>query len=294
VLDILFSSKTKFQDVKILQTKHFGKCLIMDNHMQSAQSDEAVYHESLVHPVMLLHPNPKKVFIGGGGEGATAREVLKHRSVEKVVMVDIDDLAVKMCQEHLVEWNKGVFDDPRLQLHFGDADAYLKNSTERFDIIIMDISDPLEAGPGWKLYTKEFYKRIKEDHLTEKGVFATQSTACSVNLVKECFSTINKTLRGVFSDVFPYRVDIPSFGCPWGFHMCANGVEQPALNAPATPDKAVLINDLLIKRLGCESLGLKHYDGESHSHMFSLSKHERAALREETRELTQCNPIYMN
>jgi len=290
VTDLLFSGKTKYQDVKILSTKHFGKCLIMDNHMQSAQSDEAVYHESLVHPALLSHPNPMSVFIGGGGEGASAREVLRHKSVKKVVMVDIDEQAVKMCREQLKEWNTGVFEDPRLELHYGDADEYLRRTKGIFDVIIMDISDPLEAGPGWKLYTKEFYERIKMENLSQPyGILCTQSTACSVNLITECFTTINKTLRTVFDTVRPYRVNIPSFGCPWGFHLCC---EQKRFMLSNDPER---IDSLTEERLGKEQAdGLIHYNGECHTHMFALSKHERRACEEETRELTELNPIFMN
>ena len=131
--------------------------LVLDHHTQSAALDEANYHESLVHPAMMSHPCPRTVFIGGGGEGATAREILKHSSVERVVMVDIDEEVCKICQVQMPEWGDGAWEDKRFEVFYEDAKAWLENTTEKFDVIIMDISDPIEAGPGWLLYTQEFY-----------------------------------------------------------------------------------------------------------------------------------------
>eukprot|EP01068_Selenidium_serpulae_P002693 Selendium_serpulae@DN2621_c0_g1_i2.p1 len=237
VLETTFSGKSSFQDLKILETEHFGKCLVMDNLMQSAESDEAVYHESLVQPAMLAHKSPKRVFVGGGAEGSTVREILRHKSVEKVVMVDLDEKAVEICKEHLHEWNAKVWTDPRVTVVYDDAKKYLQdNRQEKFDVVIMDICDPIEEGPGWTLYTKEFYESIVEHNLTSGGVFCTQSTACSVNLVTECFTVINKTLNTVFKHVEPYRTDVPSFGCPWAFHICSN---EPIIKAGTDPVRLI-------------------------------------------------------
>merc|ERR1711988_135570 len=112
-----------------------------------------VYHECLVHPAMLLHPSgAKTVYIGGGGEGSTAREVLRHRSVERCVMVDIDEDVVRFCREQLPE-NTDAFNNPRLQVIIDDAKAVIENSSDKYDVIIMDLDDPLEGGPCYQLYT---------------------------------------------------------------------------------------------------------------------------------------------
>eukprot|EP00916_Digyalum_oweni_P016925 GHVL01027747.1.p1 GENE.GHVL01027747.1~~GHVL01027747.1.p1 ORF type:complete len:317 (+),score=57.79 GHVL01027747.1:49-951(+) len=219
--DILFSEKTNFQNIKIILTKHFGKALIMDNKFQSCESDEAIYHESLVHPAMISHPNPKTVFIGGGGEGATAREVLKY-NVDKVVMVDIDEVACEMCKIHMPEWNNTIWDDKRFEIHYEDCLAYLRKSDMKYDVIIMDICDPIEAGPGWVLYTKEFYAEAREKYLNPGGVFCTQSTGCNLNILTSAFTTICKTARDVFPNVSSFKADIPSFGAPWGFNLCSD------------------------------------------------------------------------
>lgn len=152
---ISFNTSSQFQDVQIIETVPFGRTLVLDGKTQSCEKDEFVYHECLVHPSMLLHPCPKTVYIGGGGELATAREVLKHATVEKCVMVDLDEIVVDVCREQLPEWNAGSTEDPRLELHYEDAHAYLRDDDRKYDVIIMDIADPIEAGPGIVLYTQE-------------------------------------------------------------------------------------------------------------------------------------------
>ena len=119
--------------------------------MQSAQSDEKQYHEALVHPALLQHPNPRRVLICGGGEGATAREVLKHPSVTNVVMVDIDARVMELSRQYLPEWNAGVWDDPRFHCVVADALVFLDNYNVKehgtFDVILVDIVDPLDGSP---------------------------------------------------------------------------------------------------------------------------------------------------
>ena len=146
--NITFDAKSEFQRAQIVETAPFGKTLVLDGKSQSAKFDEPVYHESLVHPALLMHPNPKSVYIGGGGEGATAREILRHKTVEKCVMVDIDEVVCNICKEQMPEWGAGAWDDARFEVHFEDAKAYLEKDERKYDVIIMDIADPIEAGPG--------------------------------------------------------------------------------------------------------------------------------------------------
>merc|ERR1719157_195042 len=122
---ILGSTTSKFQTVDLVDLEPFGRSLVIDGLMQSCRVDEFVYHECLVHPAMLMHPNPKTVDIGGGGEGSTAREVLRHKSVEKCVMVDIDEDVVRFCRDHLEE-NAEAFKDPRLDLQINCAKTVLE------------------------------------------------------------------------------------------------------------------------------------------------------------------------
>jgi len=225
-----FKGSSQFQDVSVLQLGSFGKCLMIDDHVQSSEMDEFIYHECLVQPIMTLHPNPKRVFIAGGGEGATAREVLRHNCVEKLVMVDIDDIVVKVSKEHLPHHHAGSFSDPRLTLIQADAKLELENATEKFDVVIMDLPDPIEEGPAFLLYTQKFYTMLKTK-LNPGALIVTQSGPGGPTSLSECFSPIHNTLRSVFPDVVPYCYYVPSFGDCNGFNIAAADGKVPNLSA---------------------------------------------------------------
>jgi len=208
----LLTCQTSFQAVEIHDLDSFGKALILDSKIQSTAVDEFIYHEILVHPALLLHPNPRRVFIAGGGEGATLREVLRHRTVEQIVMVEIDREVVDACRAHLAEWHQGAFEDPRVKLRYLDARRYLEESSETFDVIILDISDPVKGGPAYRLFTREFYEVLRQ-RLSPGGAIALQADMVSL-LDVTVYSAINATLQSVFPLVAPYWAYIPSFVFP--------------------------------------------------------------------------------
>lgn len=296
--NIKFDAKSPFQRVQVVETVPFGTTLVLDGKTQSAAGDEKVYHESLVHPALLAHPNPKTVYIGGGGELGTAREILRHKSVEKVVMVDIDKVVVDICREQLPEWNDGSTEDPRLELHYTDAKAFLESYEGTFDVIIMDIADPIEAGPGIALYTQEFYS-FAITKLNPGGFLVTQSGPGAGFNCTECFSVIHQTLRKSFDYVLPYTADIPSFGSTWAFNLAFNkdaAVAGRASEAGADPivflvDRSASEVDAEIKsRLKSE---LTFLDGTSMKGIFGTPKTVRNQLAAETRVMTIANPIFM-
>ncbi|KAF4662705.1 hypothetical protein FOZ61_002264 [Perkinsus olseni] len=285
---ILAEGKSDFQDILLIQSKCFGRTLVLDNQVQSCETDEACYHETLVHPAMLAHPNPKRVYIGGGGEGATAREILKHKSVETCVMVDLDKKVVDFCREHMTQWNKGVFEDPRFSCYYEDAYQWLvenvKTDADKFDVIVMDICDPLDAGPGWKLYAVEFYKEVLQKFLNKGGILVTQSTGVDLSYpgnpeVTDPYLTIRNTFKAVFGEdkVRSYFADIPSFFYPWGFTVGSESAE-----ALATYDRsAEEITAELKQRIGEEKFNaLRHYDGITHKHMMALPRAVRRRIAE--------------
>jgi len=286
---IYFTGQSEWQKVQVIETAAFGRTLVMDDKTQSAELDEKVYHESLVHPAMLLQGNPKSVFIGGGGEFATAREVLRHKSVEKCVMVDIDKLACDICREHLPEWNDGAYEDPRFEVYYEDAKAWIENCGQKFDVIIMDICDPIEAGPGIALYFSEFYTYCKENVLNPGGVLVTQSGCCGINNYKECYTTINSTLNSSFAHVAPYSAPVASFGCPWGFNLAFDHEE-------ASPtDWTVERVDTAIEGaiVNLDTKPLQFLDGLAWRGVFGLPKQVRLGLEQETRVMTKETPVFM-
>ncbi|KAA0169344.1 hypothetical protein FNF28_02125 [Cafeteria roenbergensis] len=296
--NITFDAKSEFQRAQIVETAPFGKTLVLDGKSQSAKFDEPVYHESLVHPALLMHPNPKSVYIGGGGEGATAREILRHKTVEKCVMVDIDEVVCNICKEQMPEWGAGAWDDARFEVHFEDAKAYLEKDERKYDVIIMDIADPIEAGPGIVLYTQEFYK-FAVTKLNPGGILVTQSGPGSVLNADECFACINQTLRTVFDFVVPYTSDVPSFGSNWAFNMAFNkdsdiGAKLEAA-AGASPSAKMLsamtpaVFDDAIAARGLTG-DLKFLDGISAAGIFGVPRPVRDTIEAETRVMTVANP----
>jgi spermidine synthase len=237
---------------------------------------------------MLSHPNPKSVFIGGGGEGATARELLKYKDIEKIVMVDIDADVVELSKTQMKEMSAGAFEDPRVTVIIDDAKTYLEESKEHFDIIIMDIVDPLEAGPGWVLYTQEFYRDLNERFLKNEGILVTQSAAFQD--ISTSFGAISKTLKETFKYAVPYSSKfIGSFGGPWGFNMCTNSDNYKLLDRTTTPEE---IDDRIAARIKEDTL--REYDGETHRSMFNLPGFMRKFMEKETEIFSLANPIYTN
>ncbi|KAG2643719.1 thermospermine synthase ACAULIS5-like isoform X2 [Panicum virgatum] len=218
---VLHRGASKYQEIALLDTKHFGKALIIDGKMQSTEMDEFIYHESLIHPPLLFHPNPKTVFIMGGGEGSAAREVLRHKTVQRVVMCDIDQEVVDFCRTYLTA-NREAFSSDKLCLIIKDARVELEKSSEKFDVIVGDLADPVEGGPCYQLYTKSFYEHIVKPKLNDHGIFVTQAGPAGVLTHKEVFSSIYNTLRHVFKYVQAYTAHVPSFADTWGWVMASD------------------------------------------------------------------------
>lgn len=260
---IYASEKTPFQQVEVIQSNHYGKCLILDGHMQSAQADEFIYHENLVHPAMTSCPDPKKVVIIGGGEGATLYEVLRHKTVEKAWMIDIDKRVVELCDEYMPEWHRGAFKDPRTTLLFEDGRKFLEKNKEKFDVIIIDIPEPVEEGPAYLLYTEEFYRMVS-GKLSDDGIVALQS-GCSAEKELRCLAAVHNTLRKVFPMVYSWPANVPSFDIPWSFTMASQKRDPKALKAEAI--------DRVLKDRGVGEL--KYYDGVTHEGLFFIPKYMR-------------------
>lgn len=281
IRDVLYSGHTRFQSIEILRSPIFGKLLVLDGKVQSSEIDEFIYHEALVHPPMLTHPGPKNVFIAGGGEGATLREILRHRSVNKAVMVDIDADVINICRKFLPDYNAGAFDDKRCLIYNTDARKWLAQSKNKFDVIIIDLTEPVEEGPAYLLYTQEFYK-IVASKLTENGLISVQSGSTSfVELVN--IKAVTRTLRSIFPIVRVYQVDIPSFGGPWGFCVASMKMDPTKLSAQEVDNR--------VKERGLNSL--KFYDGTTHQGMFMFPKHMRKALSQGGRLITDARPLYL-
>lgn len=279
---VIFSGRTEFQSVEIIETRSFGVCLVLDGKIQSSERDEFIYHEALVHPAMLSHSWPETVFIAGGGEGATLREVLNHKTVKRVVMVDIDRQVIDICRRFLVSFHRGAFEDSRVELQIADARTYLEETTDRFDVIVIDLVEPLKEGPACLLYTKEFYQLVK-DKLSSEGIIAVQSGASGWTNSRN-FTAIINTLKSVFSIVCPYQAYVPSFVDLWGFATASQTI-SPIKLLPEEVDSRISARMLKKPR---------SYDGLSHQAAFILPKHTRHQLAITRRIITDRNPIFVH
>ncbi len=277
---ILYSGQTKYQSVDVVETGSYGVCLILDGKIQSSESDEFIYHEALIHPPLITHPNPKTVFIAGAGEGAALREVLIHKTIKAVTMVDIDREVVDICRKFLPDFHRNSFADPRVTLAYTDARKYLEDTRQKFDVIIMDLVDPMEGGPAYLLYTKEFYTAVKK-RLNPGGIICVQSGATTLTHNRS-FTAIVKTLKTLFKYVSPYQTTVPAFVDPWGFTAAADSLD-PASLTKRTVDSRV--KDRLTREL-------RFYDGVTHQSLFGLPKHLRRQLSANRRIITDAKPIY--
>jgi spermidine synthase len=275
----LVKTKTQFQNAVLADSYSFGRCLILDGEIQSAQLDEFIYHEALVHPALLTHGRPREVLILGGGEGATVREVLRHPGVRRVTMVDIDGEVVDFCKRYLREWHQGQLANPRTRLIIGDARQFVLETAERFDVIISDLPTPVELGPTYHLYTLEFYRKMLTK-LNPGGLFVAQAGSGSL-LQLGFHAVLYKTLKRLFKTVRPFYTFIPSFDVPWAFLMCSSRGDPRRLTAAR-------VNAQIRRLRGA----LRFFDGETHEGLFRVPKYLRTLLERERRIVSEKNPAF--
>jgi len=279
VTEVLAFQRTAFQEMYIVNSGAYGKGLVLDGKWQSSTVDEFVYHESLVHPAMIAHQAPKNVLVLGGGEGATIREVLRWNSVERVKMVDIDGEVVEACKKHLPEMHAGAFEDPRTELVIGDALEVLDNSdNQQWDIVISDLSDPIEEGPSFKLFTKEFFEKVNPV-LAPNGKFVLQSGPVAPPYIATHARLFN-TLKTVFPHTNSYTMFVPSYGEPWSITLSSH---TPIETRP-NPDDI----DQLLQNQTTGNLGL--IDGTTLLGLLQTPKYVREAIASYQDILTLDNP----
>lgn len=253
------SVRTPFQHVEIFDTYEYGRMVVLDGQIQSAELDESIYHEILVHPAMIAHPRPEHILILGAGEGATLREVLKHRTVRRVTMIDIDRIFVDLCRKYLRKWHRGSFRDRRVELVHDDAFAYLRKCSDGFDVIIADISDPADSGPSRSIYTEKFYTLVRKV-LKPGGIFVTHATAVYYFPHRNYSAGIMKKLFRIFPNVDAYYEYIPSFGTLWSYATGSFRYRPKALS-----------NGLIEQRLKERGIcSLSYYSPETHKRLFTM------------------------
>lgn len=254
VSEMLYDSNTDHQRIKVFQNGTFGRVLTLDDVVQTTEGDNYIYHEMLTHVPILAHGAAKRVLIIGGGDGGMAREVLKHASVEHVTMVEIDAGVVEFSKEYLPMLSDGAFDDPRLNLVIADGAVYMKETADKFDVIIVDSTDPI--GPGEVLFTDTFYGHAKRA-LTPGGILVTQN-GVPFHQGDELTNTM-RAFKALFADATCYMATVPTYaGGPMAFGW---GTDSDARQVSLVT---------LTERFAAAGLAPGYYTAEVHKAAFAL------------------------
>lgn len=254
--EVLFREQSPYQKVQVLETYAYGKALTIDGMFMTTENDEYVYHEMIAHVPILSHGNVKKVLVIGGGDGGTVREVLKHPTVEKVTMVEIDETVVRACKEHLPNI-AAAFDDERLELIIGDGINYVEEAqNEEYDLVLVDGSDPV--GPAKGLFSDSFYKQVHRI-LSPEGILIAQGESPRFN--QHAFLDLRRCFGQIFGKekIFNYFFFVPTYPSGmWSFAYCGKGAADPLKGFDA--EKAEQFS---------EKHGLKYYNGQIHKAAFA-------------------------
>ncbi len=259
VEEILFQGRSRYQEIAVVKLRGLGKALILDNLIQSVEVDEYVYHEALVHPAMVAHPNPRRVLVLGGGEGATLREVLKHSTVREAVMVDIDDMVIEVSRKYLPEWHRGAFDDPRARVVVADGFKYLREAVERgetFDVVVMDLTDPFGSEIAYHLYSVESFQLLRRA-VGSEGIVVTQ--AGNSFYFRKAYNMVRDSVSKVFSEVCEYGIWVPTFLYVNNF-IAASDTHNPCKLDAETVDR----------RLRERGVKTRVYSGRTHLSMVNM------------------------
>ncbi len=260
----LESRQTAYQKLELLQTPQFGKVLRLDERFMTSEGEEFFYHEALVHPAALAHAAPRKAMILGGGDGGAARQLLKHPSIERVLLAELDEDVVQTAREHLQAVHQGALADARVEVRIGDGMALIDATDERFDLLLMDLTDP--DTPASELYSAAAFARLKRV-LAPGG-------ALVLHLGSPVFhpqqvAALSARLRGQFAVVRCYGLYIPLYGAYWGLAVASDELD-PAAMEPVQLDEHM-------QRRGLREL--HYYNAEVHGALFALPNYYRQLVQ---------------
>jgi len=256
--------QSAFQAIEVHDSAPFGRLFRLDGHFMTSEKDEFFYHENLVHLAALAHPRPEHALIVGGGDGGSAEELLKYPSIESVTLAEIDPAVLAIARKYFGTVHGGALDDPRLQLEVGDGFAYVRAATRRFDLIVLDLTDP--GGPSELLYTPEFYRACAA-RLNPAGAM-TLHIASPVARPDRIRATL-AALRQAFPLVTPYLTSVPLYGGMW-MMACAS----------ATLDPTSVTADEIDRRIKARGLSkLQFYNGDMHRAALALPNFVRDLVR---------------
>ncbi len=258
-------TQTPFQTLEMMDTPTFGRVMRLDGCFMTSERDEFFYHECMTHPAAIAHPNPQQALIIGGGDGGAAEELLKHNSMQRVVLAELDEAVIAASKAELHAVHNGVWDNPRLQVRIGDGMAYVDCTDERFDLVLMDLTDP--DTPAGSLYEAAALRRMQRV-LTPGGALVLHLGSPVFH--PEQVRNLVATLRGVFRHVSCYGVYVPLYGAYWGMAVCSDTLEPARLTAAQAAE-----------RLDSRGVGdLQYYNAEVHGALFALPNYYRQLVQD--------------
>ncbi len=252
--------RTAYQDLEIHESPQFGKLFRLDGCFQTSEKDEFHYHENLIHPAAMAHPSPRRALIIGGGDGGSSEELLKHPSIEKLTLVELDGKVIEIAKEHFSAIHHGVFDHPKLDLVEGDGLQYLADTRERFDLIALDLPDPF--GPAEQLYESAFFADCKRA-LAPGGILTLHMGSPVAR--PERVKAIYQRLASIFEIVKPLVMFIPLYGSLWSMACCSDSFDPTGVAAAE-----------IDRRIGKRNVRqLQYYNGATHHAVFALPNYVR-------------------
>lgn len=258
-----FEQKTGHQHLMIFHNAMLGRVMTLDGVVQTTEADEFIYHEMMAHVPIFAHGQAKRVLIIGGGDGGMLREVLRHDDVEHVTMVEIDSAVIDMAKQYLPNHSAGAFDDERADIVIADGMDYVRETEDRFDVIISDSTDPI--GPGEVLFSDDFYAQCKRI-LNEGGVMATQNGVAFFQIDE--VKTTSKRMGTHFSDQAFYSAAVPTY---------YGGVMTFAWGSDNTALRTVPLDELQ-RRFERAGFKTRYYSPQVHIASFALPQYVVDAL----------------
>ncbi|MFA9273645.1 MAG: polyamine aminopropyltransferase [Candidatus Aquirickettsiella gammari] len=264
---VLAEVQSPYQHIQIADTPQFGKIMRIDGAMMTSEKDEFYYHESLVHPAAITHGNPQTALIIGGGDGGSTEELLKYASIQNITLCEIDQEVVSLARKHLVSIHKNVFDSPKVQLIHTDGFAFIHNTQETYDLILLDLTDPV-APNGSNLaescMSEEFF-RACYTRLNPQGAVVLHLGSEFYHPAR--YQTTLQHLNKVFDLVRPYAVFIPLYGALWGMAI-ASKVNSSGANADPQQLDLMTIDARLLAH---QMKDLRYYNSATHAALFASS-----------------------
>ncbi len=255
----VFQGKSPFQTVEVVETKGHGKLLLIDGMTMVSERDEFVYHEMIAHVPLFVHPRPRRVLVIGGGDGGSVREVLRHRSVERCVLAEIDPLVVEASRRFL-PLTAAKLSDRRCEVKIGDGVAFVRETAERFDVVIVDSTEPF--GPAKELFGPAFYKDVRRV-LTDDGIVVSQAGSPFYEIAT--IKNLARLLKPVFpvSDAYLFN-NLTYPGGLWAFTYASKGLRP--------------VKDFRPARVKAARLPLRWYNADVHAGAFALPQFLKKAL----------------